>query len=312
MIRLVVAGVVAAMLGVPAAAPAAPAPPAPASVARATVREYKTTIRTYPLREPQSAAGLRAHLSGPSASTGSTDRPVDREWTVVELENPYLRVRVIPAIGGKVWTAIEKSTGRAFIYDNHVVKFRDIAMRGPWTSGGLEPNYGIIGHTPNCATPVDYVTGVRADGTATVTVGTLDLLTRTAWRLRDRGPARRGILHDAIALAEHVGHRAAVLHVDQYRPQGRGEPRVRVSRDEVHGPRGRGECLANPPREREEPRLLRSERLRLVQVRTTFSASTRTSGAPTTTTTRSAWRDTRRATRRSGRRSGSGACRGRG
>jgi hypothetical protein len=38
------------------------------------------------------------------------------------------------------------------------VKFRDVAMRGPWTSGGIEANYGIIGHTPNCATPVDYVT----------------------------------------------------------------------------------------------------------------------------------------------------------
>ena len=65
---------------------------------------------------------------------------------------------VLPEIGGKIWAAVEKSTGRSFIYDNHVVKFRDIAMRGPWTSGGIEPNYGIIGHTPNCATPVDYVT----------------------------------------------------------------------------------------------------------------------------------------------------------
>ena len=55
---------------------------------------------------------------------------------------------VLPEIGGKIWSAVEKSTGRSFIYDNHVVKFRDIAMRGPWTSGGIEPNYGIIGHTP--------------------------------------------------------------------------------------------------------------------------------------------------------------------
>ncbi len=89
----------------------------------------------------------------------------------------------MPEVGGKIWSAIEKSTGRSFIYDNHVVKFRDIALRGPWTSGGIEPNYGIIGHTPNCATPVDYLTRVDPDGTAVVVIGVLDLLTRTTWRL---------------------------------------------------------------------------------------------------------------------------------
>lgn len=45
---------------------------------------------------------------------------------------------ILPGIGGKIWSAIEKSTGKPFIYDNHVIKFRDVAMRGPWTSGGLE------------------------------------------------------------------------------------------------------------------------------------------------------------------------------
>ena len=64
---------------------------------------------------------------------------------------------ILPEIGGKIWSAIEKTTGQSFIYFNHVVKFRDIAMRGPWTSGGIEANYGIIGHTPNCFTPVDYL-----------------------------------------------------------------------------------------------------------------------------------------------------------
>lgn len=38
------------------------------------------------------------------------------------------------------------------------MKFRDIAMRGPWTSGGIEFNFGIIGHAPTTSTPVDYLT----------------------------------------------------------------------------------------------------------------------------------------------------------
>src|SRR3954452_8133665 len=160
------------------------APPA----ARATVREFTETFPTYPFSNPNPVPVFN-RVYPYYRFDGYTDQPVERAWKVVELENAYLRVRVLPEIGGKIWTAIEKSTGRAFLYDNHVVKFRDIAMRGPWTSGGLEPNYGIIGHTPNCATPVDYAVSVASDGTARVTVGTLDLLTRTAWRLEIALPA---------------------------------------------------------------------------------------------------------------------------
>src|SRR5512136_2888497 len=149
---------------------------------KATVREYKKVFRTYPFSDPNPIPVV-GRIYPYYRFEGYTDTPVDREWTVIELENAYLRVWVLPEIGGKIWAAFEKSTGRSFIYNNQVVKFRDIAMRGPWTSGGIEPNYGIIGHTPNCATPVDYVTSIDEDGTARIVIGVLDLLTRTPWRL---------------------------------------------------------------------------------------------------------------------------------
>jgi Tfp pilus assembly protein PilF len=155
---------------------------ASAQAERATVREFREAFTTYPFSDPDPIA-RPGRLYPYFRFDGYTDRAERREWTVVELENAHLRVRVLPEIGGKIWTAIDKATGRPFLYDNHVVKFRDIAMRGPWTSGGIEANYGIIGHTPNCATPVDYATRVDPDGTAAVVIGTLDLLTRTAWRL---------------------------------------------------------------------------------------------------------------------------------
>lgn len=114
---------------------------------------------------------------------GYTDKAVNKNWKVVELENDYIKVMILPEIGGKIWTAIEKSTGKPFIYFNQVVKFRDIAMRGAWTSGGIEANYGIIGHTPNCSTPVDYWNEKKADGSVSCFIGTLDLLTQTYWTL---------------------------------------------------------------------------------------------------------------------------------
>jgi tetratricopeptide (TPR) repeat protein len=97
------------------------------------------------------------------------------------MENDYIKLSIFPEIGGKIWGAIEKSTGNEFIYYNSVVKFRDIAMRGAWTSGGIELNFGIIGHAPTSAAPVDYLTRKNEDGSVSCFVSATDFLTRTRW-----------------------------------------------------------------------------------------------------------------------------------
>ena len=148
----------------------------------ATVREYEKAFTTYPFSDP-SPVPLLTNVYPYFRYDGFTTKPIDKKWKVVELENDYIRLLILPEIGGKVWAAIEKSTNKPFLYFNHVVKFRDIAMRGPWTSGGLEANYGIIGHTPNCATPVDYLTVNNADGSVSCFIGALDLLSRSYWRV---------------------------------------------------------------------------------------------------------------------------------
>lgn len=109
-----------------------------------------------------------------------------KDWTVVTLENPYIKVLVLPEVGGKVWGAIEKSTGNEFLYKNEVIKFRNIAMRGPWTSGGIEFNFGIIGHHPSTATPVNYTTRTNADGSVSCIVGNDDLPSDTHWEVEIR------------------------------------------------------------------------------------------------------------------------------
>ena len=109
-----------------------------------------------------------------------------KDWKVVTLENDYIKVMVLPEIGGKVWGAIDKGTGKEFLYKNEVVKFRNIAMRGPWTSGGIEFNFGIIGHHPSTATPVDYLTRTNPDGSVSCIVGSTDLPSNTKWRVEIR------------------------------------------------------------------------------------------------------------------------------
>lgn len=148
----------------------------------ATIKEYKKVFTTYPFSDPDPIPSF-TKIYPYYRYDGFTNKSIQKEWKVVELENEFIKVMILPEVGGKIWTAIEKSTGQPFIYYNRVVKFRDVAMRGPWTSGGLEANYGIIGHTPNCATPVDYTTKKNEDGSVSCVIGVLDLLTRTNWQI---------------------------------------------------------------------------------------------------------------------------------
>ncbi|MFZ1703758.1 MAG: DUF5107 domain-containing protein, partial [Saprospiraceae bacterium] len=148
-----------------------------------TFKEYKKVFTTYPFSDPDPIPKPDTKIYPYYRFDGFTDKHVQKEWKVIELENDYIKLIILPEIGGKIWSATEKSTGKDFVYNNHVVKFRDIAMRGPWTSGGVEANYSIIGHTPNCATPVDYMIIKKEDGSASCVIGVLDLITRTSWKL---------------------------------------------------------------------------------------------------------------------------------
>jgi len=159
---------------------------------KATIVEEKKIITTYPFSDPDPvpilARSRNAAIYPYFRFDGFSSAGRDQEWKVVKLENEYIRVFVLPEAGGKIWGAIEKSTGRDFIYLNEVMKFRDVAMRGPWTSGGIEFNFGLIGHTPATATPVDYVLQEHGDGSVSCVVGGMDLPSRTQWRVRIRLP----------------------------------------------------------------------------------------------------------------------------
>ncbi|WP_158856836.1 DUF5107 domain-containing protein [Lunatibacter salilacus] len=148
----------------------------------ATFKEFYKSYTTYPFSDPDPVPSAKK-IYPYYRFDGFTTEAVEKEWKVVLLENDYISVQIMPEIGGKVWTAMDKTSGKDFFYNNEVVKFRDIAMRGPWVSGGIEANYGIIGHTPNSATPVDYLVRQNEDGSVSCFTSTLDLLTRTRWTM---------------------------------------------------------------------------------------------------------------------------------
>ncbi len=162
---------------------------------QAVIEEETRTITTYPFSDPDPVPIL---VRNPAiypyfAFNGYSHDGIPQEWKVVRLENDFIRVLVLPEVGGKIYGAIEKSTGEEFVYLNEVLKFRQISMRGPWTSGGSEFNFGLVGHAPSTASSTDYFLRENSDGSVSCFVGTLDLPSRTRWSVEIRLPAEKAI-----------------------------------------------------------------------------------------------------------------------
>lgn len=159
----------------------------------ARISEQVRTLETYAFSEPNPIPMLArdTRLYPYHSFDGYSVDSEPRDWKVIHLENDLIDVWVLPEVGGKVWGARVKATGHEFVYRNEVMKFRNIALRGPWTSGGIEFNFGVIGHTPATATPVDYEIRENDDGSVSAIVGAMDLPSRTHWRVEIRLPADR-------------------------------------------------------------------------------------------------------------------------
>jgi tetratricopeptide (TPR) repeat protein len=103
-----------------------------------------------------------------------------KSYTMVYLENEYVKIGILPEIGGKVFEAVDKTNGYEFVYHQHVIKPALISVLGAWTSGGIEwdiPHH----HRGTSFLPTQYKVDESADGSKTVWVGELELRDRMRW-----------------------------------------------------------------------------------------------------------------------------------
>lgn len=105
------------------------------------------------------------------------DRPVDRAWQAVWLENEYLRVLILPELGGRIHAVQDKSNGYDLIYRQDVIKPALVGLAGPWISGGIEFNWPQH-HRPATFLPVETAIERGPDGSVTVWCGDHDPLAR--------------------------------------------------------------------------------------------------------------------------------------
>lgn len=107
-----------------------------------------------------------------------SDEKKDMEYKAVFLENDYLKIMILPALGGRVQRAYDKTIHYDFVYYNHVIKPALVGLAGPWISGGIEFNWPQH-HRPSTFDEVNYTFRENSDGSAEVIVSEIENMFHT-------------------------------------------------------------------------------------------------------------------------------------
>ncbi len=102
-----------------------------------------------------------------------SDEKEPRAWDAWHLENEYVRLMLLPEIGGRIQRAVDKTNGYDFFYRQDVIKPALVGLAGPWISGGVEFNWPQH-HRPSTCMPADSTLEEHADGSRTVWMGEHD------------------------------------------------------------------------------------------------------------------------------------------
>ncbi len=104
----------------------------------------------------------------------------NRTYQSLRLENDFIRVIVLPEIGGRLFEGTDKSNGYPFFYRQHVIKPALIGMLGAWVSGGIE--WCAFHHHRNTTQmTIDHRIAENRDGSKTVWIGETERRHRMKW-----------------------------------------------------------------------------------------------------------------------------------
>ena len=131
----------------------------------------------------------------------------DRTYKTMILENEYLKVTVIPELGGHVHAVLDKVTGENMLYENKVIKPSLIGLRGAWTSGGIEFNTGPQGHTVTPLSPVETKFVDYGDGSKAIAIGNVEQVYHTQWVAVVRLRPGRAYLEERIRIYNPTGNK---------------------------------------------------------------------------------------------------------
>ena len=96
-----------------------------------------------------------------------SDEKKHKRYKALFIENRYLKVMILPELGGRIQMAYDKIRHTHIIYYNQVIKPALVGLTGPWISGGIEFNWPQH-HRPSTFLPTEYLIEEFEDGSKTV------------------------------------------------------------------------------------------------------------------------------------------------
>ena len=153
--------------------------------------EEKVTIPTYQVGPSETNPIFYTHESYQGAQKRIypyalidrlTQNRFDQEYTLAYLENEYVQIAIMPELGGRLFSAIDKTNGYDFFYHQHVIKPALIGMLGAWISGGIE--WCVFHHHRNTTfMPVEHLLTENPDGSKTIWFGETEQRHRMKWTI---------------------------------------------------------------------------------------------------------------------------------
>jgi len=133
----------------------APTEPSPPSVA---VWEQDITLQTYGWRDALIPTEPGDPIYPyPRLDFDAVAPPEPRSYRAVVIQNPYVRLIVVPELGGRILRWTDRVTGRQLFYANPVVKPTRWGYRGWWlATGGMEWAFPTEEHGLNEYRPWQY------------------------------------------------------------------------------------------------------------------------------------------------------------
>ena len=148
----------------------------------ARIYEKKLSIPTYGLDKPdpnprfyidRTYQGAQGRVYPYPMSDVLTNKRNNKSYDAVYLENDYIKICVLPQIGGRIFSAIDKTNDYDFFYRQSVIKPSLIGMLGSWISGGVEWNFPHH-HRSRTYMPMEYEIKENPDGSKTLWMGELE------------------------------------------------------------------------------------------------------------------------------------------
>jgi len=149
------------------------------------VKIYKENkkIKTYKINKPDINPFISEYLGSLMfypypLKNKISDEPKYVEYELYYLENKYIKLSVLPDLGGKVYSAVDKRNNEDIFYCNPVIKPQLIGCTGAWTSGGIEFNFPNRGHRPTATDYTDIMFKEYEDGSASIIISEVGMI---AW-----------------------------------------------------------------------------------------------------------------------------------